>query len=295
MNGQRRSEKWLTFFIILIALGILGDLLLYFLLSTDRTLAFFAPLPTNTNSLQVLPASNESSTTLTPFQPLPTDTPTPTPTSTFTPLPTFTSTPRPTRTPRPTQPPEPADGLPASAQVSGVHSYLQAHMLSCESRSAVDFAAFFGVSISEDDFLSHLPESDNPDRGFVGSPDGAEGQLPPNSYGVHAEPVAALLNDYGVSAIGVKQVSQQSIKEEIAHGHPVIAWVVGNVWYGSPSLYTASDGNVIKVANFEHTVLITGYDEYGLTFMDGNMVYWRTWDNFLSSWAALDNMIVFHR
>ena len=57
----------------------------------------------------------------------------------------------------------------------------------------MDWAAYFGVAISEDHFQSLLPSSDDPDVGFVGNPDGAEGQLPPQSYGVHADPVAAVL------------------------------------------------------------------------------------------------------
>lgn len=292
MTVQKKPRRLLTYLMTLLVLGISGALLVFFFSSTNRTFAFFIPEATATTTFGIIPLSEGGGTsTATPFQPLPTNTPTPTPTSTNTPTPTATST----RRPKPTNPPAPSDGLPSRASVSGVHSHLQSHMLSCESRSAVDFAAFFGVSISENDFLAALPRSDNPDKGFVGSPDGAGGQLPPNSYGVNAKPVADLLNEYGVPAIGVKQVSLRSIKEEIANGRPVIAWVVGNVWYGSPIIYTASDGSEVKVAYYEHTVLVTGYDENGFTFMDGNMVYWRSTDNFLSSWAALDNMIVFHQ
>jgi hypothetical protein len=111
--------------------------------------------------------------TATPFQPWPTFTPT----LTFTPTATATATP--TRTPKPTKTatatftavPTDAGSSNDSVVISGIYGYNQTHSLSCESRSSVDWANFFGVSISEDTFQSSLPRSDNPDAGFVGSPD----------------------------------------------------------------------------------------------------------------------------
>lgn len=291
---QAKTRNQLTIFLSALVL-LLGAIVLFFIIpSSSPSLASFAPSPTSTATLPFFRLSSGGTVTLTPFQPLPTDTPTPTATSTATPEPTETPIPEPTETPVPTQPP-PSVNIPSySVLISGVHSYPQRHMLSCESRSAVDFAAYFGVDISEDDFLSNLPRSDNPDEGFVGDPDDPIPQLPPNSYGVHAEPVAELLDEYGVSSNGVKEVSLDLIKEEIDHEHPVIAWVVGSVGYGTPREYTASDGSVTTVAYLEHTVLVIGYDEYGLTFMDNGMTYWRDTASFLRSWAALDNMIVYH-
>jgi len=63
--------------------------------------------------------------------------------------------------------------------------------LSCESRSAADWASYFGVAIDELEFLGRLPISDNPEIGFVGDVNGNWGKIPPDSYGVHAGPVAA--------------------------------------------------------------------------------------------------------
>ena len=78
---------------------------------------------------------------------------------------------------------------------------MQTQSLSCEARSASDWAAYYGVSVSESTIQSEFPLTDNPETGFVGPVDGAEGQLPPDSYGVHAGPVAAILRNYGVSRI----------------------------------------------------------------------------------------------
>jgi len=69
--------------------------------------------------------------------------------------------------------------------------YAQLYTLDCESRSAVDWAAYLGYSINEQGFLDSLPKTDNPETGFVGDYTGPNGNIPPLSYGVHAAPVAA--------------------------------------------------------------------------------------------------------
>ena len=235
---------------------------------------------------------------VTPFQPLPTDTPTPTSTSTSTPTPTSTNTPtatatdtpEPTKTPIPTNPPP--DELPLSASVDGVVGYAQSHNLTCEARSAVDWARFYGISIDEMEFQYALPLTENPETGFVGDIDDPLGQIPPNSYGVHAEPVARVLRDFGGDAAAVKGYSFDELKQRIADGDPVLVWVIGNVWYGSPVEYTAPDGTTVTVAHFEHTAIVTGYDEYGVTLVDNNLVYWRSTSAFLSSWYVLGNMVI---
>jgi uncharacterized protein YvpB len=184
------------------------------------------------------------------------------------------------------------DGIPQSAFIS-ITGHNQAHSLSCESRSAADWAGFFGVSTTEDVFQSLLPLSDDPDAGFVGNAYGAEGQLPPNSYGVHADPVAAVLHQYGLNATAVHGYSYDNLRKQIVAGHPVILWVYGNVWYGvSPVDYTASDGHNTKVIRFEHTVIITGYDTNNVTILDGGMLYSRPISQLLSSWSSLGNMAV---
>src|SRR5258706_14486830 len=86
---------------------------------------------------------------------------------------------------------------PVSASVPGFVGHPQSLPLSCESRSAVDWANLFGFPIGEIAFFRQLPIAADPDLGFVGGVMGAWGQLPPNSYGVHAGPVARLLQDLG--------------------------------------------------------------------------------------------------
>src|SRR5262245_4573007 len=85
----------------------------------------------------------------------------------------------------------------ARTLVRRLEGHPQAKKLTCESRSAADLLAVYGLPGGEEDVFARLPRSENPDLGFVGDPNGEPGQLPPAPYGVHAEPVAAALRSMG--------------------------------------------------------------------------------------------------
>jgi uncharacterized protein YvpB len=194
----------------------------------------------------------------------------------------------------PTPPPPPNPGsLPASALIPGLTGQAQAYPLDCESRSAVDWARAFGVSIGEIAFFNSLPTSDDPDAGFVGSVWGAWGQIPPNPYGVHAEPIAARLRTEGINAHAVQQMTWDMLRSEISAGRPVIAWVIGAAASSYPVFYTApSNGHRSVVAPYEHTVVIVGYSETTVTYLNGASYYTHSKDQFLDSWGVLRNMAV---
>lgn len=213
-------------------------------------------------------------------------TPTSTPFLPDAPTPTYLPTPLPTVTPTPLPP------LPASAQIYGMRGSSQAFALSCEANAATIWAAYFGVTISESEFQSRLPLSDNPNRGFVGSVHGYWGQIPPAPYGVYAKPVARMLRQYGLNAQAVKGMSYQDLRREIAQGKPVIVWVIGQVWNGHGIVYYDSQGRQVVVAPFEHTVIVTGYSPTSVTILDGNWTYQRTVESFKQSWGVLGNMAV---
>jgi uncharacterized protein YvpB len=232
------------------------------------------------------------------YTPTASPTATATATATRTPLPTATetATTEPTATEEPPQPPEeepaPVESPPDSALVEGVMGYYQSLPLSCESRSAVDWARFFGVEINELEFQYALPFSDNPDLGFVGDPRDAAGGIPPHSYGVHAGPVAALLRAYGLAAEDHRWLGYDDLRWEIASGRPAIVWVIGSVWAGSGVAYTAGDGQTTTVAALEHTVMVVGYTPEVVIVQDGGGRYQVPVERFLSSWGALENMAV---
>ena len=205
-----------------------------------------------------------------------------TPFPSSTPIPTFTMVP--TTTP-----------IPNSVYISGVNSFRQSYSISCEARAAVDWADFFGVQIYESDFQFSLPISDNPEKGFVGDVNDPWGQVPPYSYGVHAAPVAKLLKEtYNIPAQAAKNFSLENLKKEIANGQPVVAWVIGNMVGGIPAEYMDSEGNTVIVAAYEHAVIITGYGEDHIRYLNNGKFYQVPTDVFLNSWATLENMVIYH-
>ncbi len=191
---------------------------------------------------------------------------------------------------------EPAFTRPASHLISPIYGERQAYDLSCESRSAVDWAAYYGLHILEADFQFNLPFSDNPDFGFVGVTTGKWGQVPPYDYGVHAAPVAELLREYGLPAVAEKNMDLDQLKDIIAQDHPVIAWVIGNVVGGVPYVYTDSQGNQVTVAAYEHTVIVIGYDDEAetITYMNNGRYYETPASVFNNSWSVLEFMAIYH-
>ncbi len=198
--------------------------------------------------------------------------------------------------PSPTPAPTPVS-LPASAYVGGMSGQDQAFKLDCESRSAVDWAKHFGFSINELDFLYHLQTSDDPETGFVGDPNSTWGNIPPSDYGVHAPPVAKLLQEYGLTAASFKSLSWDDLRGEIAAGHPAIVWIIGdefrNIVNGTPHYYIpGSTSDLTIVAPHEHTVILVGYSPSNVTVLNGARFFDIPIDQFLDSWSVLDFMAV---
>lgn len=179
--------------------------------------------------------------------------------------------------------------IPESAYISGVYGYAQSYVLSCESRSAADLLKYWGINVSETTFFNSLPSSDNPNKGFVGNVNGAWGNIPPNSYGVHASPVAQNLRYYGLDAGAQYGYSYDELKHQIAAGNPVIVWVIGDVWSGTPVSYTSSDGEISTVARYEHSMILIGYDANYVYLVNASNGANETHSisNFLNSWAVL--------
>lgn len=184
--------------------------------------------------------------------------------------------------------------LPSSAYISGVIGHAQSNVLSCESRSAVDLMQFWGFYVSETTFFNSLPSSDNPNRGFVGRVNGAWGNIPPNSYGVHAEPIAQNLRFYGLDALAYYGFTFEKLQQEIAAGRPVIVWVIGDIWAGTAINYTSSDGETNVVARYEHSMILIGYDQNYVYLVNASNGATETHSisNFIGSWAVLGNQAI---
>jgi len=296
----KRKRRRLPFLAVLLLVGLLSLVLgAAFLWQSAPALqeviadngAASDPAPTHTaTSLNAAAPAKPSGT---PFQPLPiTATPTPTftftPTTTFTPTATFTYT----VTNTPTETPIPTNTIapllpPKEAHISDITGDTQKMPLSCEASAATDWAAYFGKKIDEYEFQNRLPQSDNPNKGFVGNVFGTWGQVPPAPYGVHADPVATLLQDYGLDALAVHTYSLTGIKQEVAAGRPVIVWVTGLVETGSSQIYIDAEGERVLVAPYQHTVIVIGYNEASVTILDGSKIYQRNNTTFMQSWQSL--------
>lgn len=277
---------------LVVVITILGAVLGILLLKPQGGMQSLAVAAT----LATLPAGETPTPTATPFQPS-TPTPTTSATSTRTLTPTSSRTPSqsPTFTPSSTQTPTLTPTPLSEAAVKGIRGRWAAYSLDCESRSAVDWAAYFGMPIDEIEFFNALPVSDNPDLGFVGNVHAPWGSTPPQAYGVHADPVADLLREYGLQAEAVTGMTWEQLRAEISQGRPVIVWVVGRIGEGTPIPYTSADGHETTVTRFEHTVILTGYTKTEVTVLDGYWVYTRSVRDFLTSWSVLGNMAVIYR
>ena len=154
-----------------------------------------------------------------------------------------------------------ADELPPSALVEGLVGHPQEHNLSCESRSATDLAAFWGVVFTEDDFFRRLSKSDNPNRGFLGDVDLPPGTMPPAGYGVYAGPVAANLRSFGLDAVARRDWSLDGLKAEVAAGRPVIIWATYDMRLPGVQTWTSADGATSTIVQWQHTFIVVGYDE----------------------------------
>jgi uncharacterized protein YvpB len=188
-----------------------------------------------------------------------------------------------------------ADDLPIEANIEGFTGYAQMHSLTCEARSAADVAAFWGTAVTEDELFNLISRSANPERGFVGNPDDAWGNLPPLSYGVHAPPVAKALRKLGLDAKKGRNLDWDVLRTEIAASRPVIVWVIGQVWAGEPVVFTAEDGSQTLIARFEHTMILTGYTADRVQLFDSYAGIQVSYPliTFLQSWAVLGNQAVF--
>ena len=280
-DGSRTSIAAVFAFLssepMLVGLNILllGSFLVYLLMQKQPEQGFASAIPPSIQYVEKQATSTR--------EPSPTSSPTPIPTR-------VTSTP--TRLPSLTPTSLPPTPIPNSASIDEIRGYKQSMPLSCEARSAVDWAAYYGEEIDEIKFFNGLPNHDNPELGFVGDVYGRWGQIPPNDYGVHAQPIAQRLREYGLQAMSVRHMSLDELKAEIAAGRPVILWVVGHVKRGTPVPYTASDGEETIVAKFEHTVIAIGYTETKIRVLDGARKYYVYNGEFMKSWNVLENQAV---
>ena len=170
----------------------------------------------------------------------------------------------------------------------------QSRPLTCESRSAADLLSFHGIAASEADVFGRIARSDNPDTGFVGDPDGPPGRLPPEGYGVHAEPVAAALIDLGLDAQASRGRSYEWLEEQTREARPVIVWITASCDLSKRAAMSDTRGRAFSVARGEHTVLVVSADGSGVTVVDPAGGFRRQFERaeFEAAWTLFDRMAI---
>ena len=178
----------------------------------------------------------------------------------------------------------------SSAEVKlDVPRYEQAHSLTCESSAASMAANFYGVRLSEEEIIEALPRDENPNLGFRGRLDGVSGGL--TDYGVYAEPIREILTANGLETTYVEG-GLAGIKRALDRRHPVIAWVTYRLRVQQPVEIALSTGQEVKMVNYEHTVVVTGYNQEGFWVndpYDGQEHFYKSTD-FARAFGYLDNM-----
>lgn len=193
--------------------------------------------------------------------------------------------------------PTPAIGAsvaPTRTLIAAVPHAAQSFNLSCESRSAVDVAAFWNVTIGETEFLAALPRSDNPHKGFVGDVNASPGSLPPTGYGVYAEPVAATLRRFGLYAHARSRLGIQGLQAELAAGRPVIVWATYGLQDYAVQDWVSADNVTSRIVPYEHTFIAVGYDAEGVYLIDAYDAVLKhyLYAAFEASWSKFEQMAV---
>jgi len=178
----------------------------------------------------------------------------------------------------------------SSAEVKlDVPRYKQAHRLTCESSAASMVANFYGVRLSEEEIIEALPRDENPNVGFRGRLDGVSGGL--TDYGVYAAPIREVLIATGLEAAYVEG-GLEGIKRALDRRHPVIAWVTYRLRVQEPVTITLSTGQKVKMVNYEHTVVVIGYNQEGFWVndpYDGQEHFYKSTD-LARAFGYLNNM-----
>ncbi|MFH1705987.1 MAG: C39 family peptidase, partial [Patescibacteria group bacterium] len=153
------------------------------------------------------------------------------------------------------------------AKILPVKTDKQDKSLSCESSAAGMIAQYFNPNPPKDystweEYIMSIPLNCNPDKGYRGaingglstSCDAAAGL----GYGVHAEPVAKILQKAGLDAEAVYSVDFNWLKEQIDNGSLAVVWVSGKT---DPLVEWHQDDDESKYYTIlgEHAITVVGY------------------------------------
>lgn len=152
---------------------------------------------------------------------------------------------------------------------AAVPAYRQQQANDCEASALRMVLAARGHTVSEADILRRVGVdlvhrrygtsgswSGDPYRSFVGDPDGSE--TAGSGYGVFAARLADTVSGYGLAVLRSGEgIATPYLYQQVAAGHPAIAWV-DYLWRKRPTrYYTAYDGKRVPYEGpAEHAVVL---------------------------------------
>lgn len=178
----------------------------------------------------------------------------------------------------------PAAGA-SSSSYPPFYTYTQQRNLSCEF-AAVTIAT--KGAVSEYDVEAQVPLSPNPHWGYRGNIHGQWGNT--TDYGVYAEPLAAVLSNFGYRGeVFYGGWSGAQMIEHINNGAPVIVWLA--LW-GDLSHVEETDGSAYRLTPGMHVMVAYDYDEVNVYLSDpanGSLVAYG-WVDFRNKYGVLGGM-----
>ena len=139
----------------------------------------------------------------------------------------------------------------------------------CEATSLSMLLAAAGIRAGQLELQDRLPRSGpldpepvagstlfrwgDPERGFVGRPDGGGTE---GGFGVYEPPVRALAGRYGVHLVDLRRQSLAAVRTAVLAGHPVLTWV--GLAAGPYLSWLTPSGREITVNLDEHAVVLVG-------------------------------------
>lgn len=180
---------------------------------------------------------------------------------------------------------------PSSGEVMipNVINYQQQRGLSCEYSALAIATGTLGGWVSEYEFESVVPLSDNPHWGYRGDITGVWGNT--DDYGVYASALVPALQNFGFNGnvfYGAGDTGE--LTAAIDRGEPTLVWIGMN---GDLSHYDyTSDGTRYQLTQYMHVMVVYGYDDGGVYLSDpgtGSFKYYD-WGTFMWMWNVMDGM-----
>lgn len=141
-------------------------------------------------------------------------------------------------------------------------------------RSLVDREALYNA----------LVYHENPDRGFRGDMHGPRPGDSDRNYGLHARALVEVGQHAGIPLEVIRSI--QDMKDRLCRGEPVIAWMRSTQGRQAPVLvrgYQDSNGMAYYTVAYEHAVLVMGYDEATVSYLEpadgqAHTITWRQFE-----------------